>query len=92
MPPDLWARFDTPDPHFQPREHPDKHHLVVSDLGEYRFGVVNLACVSPLSIIRPNLQCLAEASRTVEHRKKCPDCYDYWMKRREEVQKKARKV
>ena len=78
---DLWMRFDQPEG-FQPREHTDKHHLITSDLDECKFGEVNLACVSPLVIIHANLRHLAEASRTVEHRKKCPACYDYWMARR----------
>lgn len=91
MPPDLWARFDIPpDVYKASVEYKDRFHLVISDLEVFGEMGLCFACYDWVTANDASLtiaNVLAEASRTVEHRKKCPDCYDYWMKRRETIKK-----
>ena len=83
MPPDLWARFDVSEDPNYPEHLGDYFHLLPFGARADNFGEIELACVSRNGIDVEHLQ---EASRTIEHRKKCPVCYDYWMKRRAEQQ------
>ncbi len=78
MPPDLWARDDIPGSQLVTGDH--LHLICIND-----WGFLWTAC-QPQHVTTRGvfLKFLIEASRTVEHRKKCPLCYEYWMKRREQ--------
>lgn len=78
---ELWARFDVG------CGHSDLFHLMISDLSFASVCGVEVACGKTILSKDDYLDdVLVEASRMVEHRKKCRYCYDYWMKRRKQRQ------
>lgn len=95
MPPDLWARFECPDRFLfgQPSDYAELFHL----LTEPPFEQIDIFAMIGCQELKaqavhgygnepeyPQLPWMVEMSATVEHRKKCPACYEYWMKRREQ--------
>ena len=97
MPPDLWARFEAPEGFLsgEPSVYGERFHLLTEPLSEQIDIFVLIGCQEAKAEALygygnepnyPELSWMVEMSATVEHRKKCPACYDYWMKRRAEQQ------
>lgn len=84
MPPDLWARFEVPPGLDHYPTLGDKFHLL-NTFRAHMWGVLPLACLTGVPLGYP-VQFLRELSDRIEHRKKCPACCEYWMKRRQRQQ------
>ncbi len=76
---ELWARFDVSEDPNYPERLGNHFHLLPLGVRTDNFGEIQVACAPRNGV---DVEQLQEASRTIEQRKKCPRCYEYWIEHR----------